>query len=70
MRVSSRANKGQFTSVRFGKEPKQPAKPRQSRQPAVADVAIPAISFDNPINDEINFKITHLMNELTPYWGG
>ena len=65
MRVSSRANKGQFTSVRFGKEPKQPAKPRQSRQPApaVADVAMLAISIDNPINDEINFKITHLMNE-------
>ena len=27
MRVSSRANKGQFTSVRFGKEPKPAAKP-------------------------------------------
>ena len=33
MRVSSRANKGQFTSVRFGKEPKPAAKPRQPRQP-------------------------------------
>ena len=57
MRVSSRSNKGQFTSVRFGKEPKQPAKPRQSRQPAptVADVAMPAISINNPINDENHF---------------
>ena len=70
MRVSSRANKGQFTSVRFGKEPKPAAKPRQPRQPApvAADVAIPAISIDNPINDEINHKIKILMDELTPYW--
>ena len=69
MRVSSRANKGQFTSVRFGKEPK-PRQPRQPRQPApvAADVAIPAISIDNPINDEINHKIKILMDELTPYW--
>jgi hypothetical protein len=70
MRVSSRANKGQFTSVRFGKEPKPAAKPRQPRQPApvAADVAIPAISIDNPINDEINHKIKILMDELTTYW--
>ena len=73
MRVSSRANKGQFTSVRFGKEPKPAAKPRQPRQPrqpapVAADVAMPAISIDNPINDEINHKIKILMDELTPYW--
>jgi len=73
MRVSSRANKGQFTSVRFGKEPKPAAKPRQPRQPrqpapVAADVAIPAISIDNPINDEINHKIKILMDELTTYW--
>jgi hypothetical protein len=58
MRVSSRANKGQFTSVRFGKEPKPAAKPKQPRRPMQAPepvaVAIPAISFDNPNYDEIN----------------
>ncbi len=34
--------------MKFGKEPKPAAKPRQPRQPApvVADVAMPAISID------------------------
>ena len=49
MRVSSRANKGQFTSVRFGKEPKQPAKPRQPRQPAVA-VAVADVAMHRGAN--------------------
>ncbi len=72
MRVSSRANRGQFTSVRFGKEPKPAAKPEQPRpwQPIQAPkplaIAIPAISYDNPNYDEINHKIKILMDELTP----
>ncbi len=69
MRVSSRANIGRFTSLRFGKEPKPAAKPKQPIQASEpVAVVIPAISFDNPNYDEINHKIKILMDELTPYW--
>ncbi len=75
-RVSSRANKEQFTSASVKIKsyspkpaPKQPKPPAQALSPApTADVAIPAILFDSPNNGGMNEKFKMLMNEETAYW--
>ncbi len=50
--VSSRASNGQFSSEKF----KPYTVPKQPKPPA-PDVAISAIFFDSPNNDDINKKI-------------
>jgi hypothetical protein len=63
MRISTRINKGQFTSARYKDtrnakpaKPKAAAKPRQPAQAPAANIAIPAVNVNNPISDEINEK--------------